>query len=156
MAYMILKTETWTQEGYFNWEAHPEMDSVKEGGHAAGGDYTQVKEELLEYYRAKRETQNIGLPGEPNAQAVFFGYALEHNMYFHPTWKMLGNAFVNGQDQYISFDVSQLWSEIAASEDKLVSFCAHGLSQGRKRGGFFQPGRPGPIRPFWRWRPMAW
>lgn len=116
------ETETWTQEGYFNWEAHPEMDSVKEEVMRAGGDYTQVKEELLEYYRAKRETQNIGLPGEPNAQAVFFGYALEHNMYFHPTWKMLGNAFVNGQDQYISFDVSQLWSEIAASEDKLVSF----------------------------------
>ena len=112
----------WTKDGYFDYDAHPEMEAVKEAVMQAEGDYTQVKETLLEYFRAKREGQNLDLPKSPTTQGAFFAYAMKHNLYFHPTWKMLGSAMVNGQDQYVSFDVSQLWNEIKVSEDKLVSF----------------------------------
>ncbi len=116
------ETKEWEKDGYFDYEAHPEMDSIKEAVMQADGDYTEVKEAVFEYYRTKRGGMNLDVPSKQDAQSRYLADTLEHNLYFHPSWKMLGSSTVDGGDQYISFDVSPIWDEIKISSDKAVSF----------------------------------
>ncbi|MBP3360125.1 MAG: S-layer homology domain-containing protein [Clostridia bacterium] len=115
-------TGEWENPGYFDYDKYPEMLEVKEAVMRADGDYSEVKQAVFDYFAAKKEKMNLGVPSAQNAQSRFLAYTMNHNLYFHPTWKMLGSAMVNGTDQYISFDVSPLWDEIKISADKMVSF----------------------------------
>ena len=115
-------TDTWTVKPYFNYDKYPEMAAVKQAAmQVTDGDYSTVKEEILQYYRDKRSRQNVPMQGSPNTQAAFFGYAMKKNFYFHPSWPMLGYFNVNGTPDYYSVDVTHQWDSIKTAPDHVVS-----------------------------------
>lgn len=112
----------WIQEGYFDYDAHPEMSEVKNAVMTANGDYSEVKEAVLQYYLEKRNGYQLPLYGSTGVQQVFLAQALERDLYPHLSWKVLGFQEVGAQGQYVDFDASYTWSDIAKSTDKQVSF----------------------------------
>lgn len=116
------ETGTWIQEGYFDYDAHPEMAAVKEAVMSANGDYTEVKEAVLQYYLDKRDGYKLPVYGSTGVQQVFLAQALERDLYPHLSWKVLGFQELSASPQYVDFDVSYMWSDIAASTDKQVTF----------------------------------
>lgn len=117
-----MASETWVVQPYFNYDKYPEMAAVKQAVmQVTDGDYSIVKEEILEYYRDKRNRQSVPLIGSPSTQAAFFGYAMTKNFYFHPSWPMLGYFDVTGTAEYHSVDVTHQWDSIKTAEDHVVS-----------------------------------
>lgn len=112
----------WIQEGYFDYDAHPEMEDVKEAVMEANGDYSEVKQAVLEYYFNKRNGYTLPLYGSTGVQQVFLAQALERDLYPHISWKVLGFQEVTAEPQYVDFDVSYTWSDIVKSAGKEVSF----------------------------------
>ncbi len=112
----------WVVQPYFNYDKYPEMAEVKQAVmQVTDGDYSGVKEAILQYYRDKRSRQNVPLLGEANTQNAFLGYAMEKNMYIHPTWPVLGYFDVTGTEEYHSVDVTHQWDSIKTAADHIVS-----------------------------------
>lgn len=112
----------WIQEGYFDYDAHPEMSEVKAAVMEANGDYTEVKEAVLQYYYDKRNGYKLSPYGSTGVQQVFLAQALERDLYPHLSWKVLGFQELTAEPQYVDFDVSYTWPDIAGNAGKQVTF----------------------------------
>lgn len=112
----------WLKEGYFDYDAFPAMNGVKEAVMTANGDYSGVKEAVMEYYLEKRNGYSLPLYGSTGVQQVFLAQALERDLYPHLSWKVLGFGDFGATPDYADFDVSYTWSDIAKSTDKQVTF----------------------------------
>ena len=113
---------TWIKEGYFDYDAHPEMSEVKNTVMAANGDYSEVKEAVLQYYLEKRDGYALPLYGSTGVQQVFLAQALERDLYPHLSWKVLGFQNLTAEPKYADFDVSYTWPDIAKNAAKQVTF----------------------------------
>ena len=118
------KNGAWIEPGYFDYEAHPEMAAVQAAVMDAEGDYTDVKAEILQYYKEKRDNYKLPVYGSTGVQQVFLAQALERNLYPHLSWKVLGFNTVTSQPQYVDYDVSYQWGDITGLVDKKVTFYA--------------------------------
>ena len=115
-------TGEWLQEGYFDYDAHPEMRDVKAAVMEADGDYSEVKEAILQYYLDKRDGYKLSPYGSTGVQQVFLAQALERDLYPHLSWKVLGFQDLTAAPQYVDFDVSYTWPDIAGNAGKQVTF----------------------------------
>lgn len=117
------ETQTWVKASYFDYDKFPEMAAVKQAVmEVEDGDYSLVKEEILQYYRQKTQTYRLPKYGTVNSESINLAKALEKNLWYHPTWKWTGTAKVDGEARYHSIDVTEFWGSMKSNADIKVSF----------------------------------